>query len=197
MKLANLITTGLIATAIAACTGNNSTGTVVEEAHVDSISPNKINRLSEYDEAGKHTIGSSTYNYTYSFKSDTSLAVVINPLDYQYYDNKAKLTITQGGRNIVTKTFTKADFREYVPDAFYKTSALIGFCYNYDKEKSKDAIYFIATIGDPDISADTSYAIEIKVTSSGAITHDRLLDRETAPVNEGMTIDPAPEADEE
>ncbi len=188
---------GLIATAITACNSNNKTNAVVEEASVDSINPNAINSLSEYDNSGKHTIGNSTYQYTYSFKNDKSLDIVKNPLDYQYYDNKATLKITQGGRSIVNRTFTKADFKSMVPANFYKVSGLVGFCYNFDKEKNKDAVYFIATIGDPDQSADTTYAIEIKITSSGEISFDHLQDRDTAPINEGMTIDPNPDIDEE
>lgn len=197
MKLANLITMGLIATAITACNSNNKTSAVVDEVSVDTINPNAINSLSEYDNSGKHTIGNSTFQYTYSFKNDKSLDIVKNPLDYQYYDNKATLTITQGGRSIVNRTFTKEDFKSKVPANFYKVSGLVGFCYNFDKENNKDAIYFIATIGDPDQSADTTCAIEIKITSSGVISFDLLQDRDTAPINEGMTVDPNPDQDEE
>ena len=63
-------------------------------------------------------------------------------------------------------------------------------CYNADKEHATDAVYFIATIGDPDTSADSSYAIEVRINASGDISYNILQDRETLPVNNGMTIDP-------
>ena len=100
------------------------------------------------------------------------------------------LRLTKNGQELLKRTFTKADFKQFVPETFYETSALIGFCYNVDKERATDAVYFIATIGDPDSAADSSYAIEVRISSAGDISYNKLQDRETLPVNNGMTIDP-------
>ena len=191
MKLANLLTATFLFIALAACSGGNTTQQQDEESSTtDSIIPIGINSLYEYSDSGKHVAGGTTYNYKFSFKNDSTLPVVKNALDYQFYDNKVTFRLTKAGQTVITRTFTKADFKSLVPESFYKTSALIGFCYNADKEHATDAVYFIATIGDPDTSADSSYAIEVRINASGDISYNILQDRETLPVNNGMTIDP-------
>lgn len=191
MKLANLLTATFLFIALAACSGGNTTQQQDEESSTtDSIIPIGINSLYEYSDSGKHVAGGTTYKYKFQFKNDKTLPVVKNPLDYQFYDNKVTLRLTKGGQDILTRTFTKSDFKSLVPESFYETSALVGFCYNVDKERATDAVYFIATIGDPDSAADSSYAIEIRVSSAGDISYSILQDRETLPVNNGMTIDP-------
>ena len=191
MKIAKLITAPILFVALAACSGGSTTQQEEESSStVDSIIPTGINSLYEYSDSGKHVAGGTTYKYKFQFKNDKTLPVVKNPLDYQFYDNKVTLRLTKGGQDILTRTFTKSDFKSLVPESFYETSALIGFCYNVDKEHTTDAVYFIATIGDPDSAADSSYAIEIRVSSAGDISYSILQDRETLPVNNGMTIDP-------
>ena len=190
MKSANLIAASILFFTLAACSGGNATQPQEEDNTTDSIIPTSINSLYEYGDSGKHVAGSTTYNYSFQFKNDKTLPVVKNPLDYQFYDNKVILRLTRGIQDIIKHTFTKSDFKSLVPESFYATSALIGFCYNVDKDNTKDAVYFIATIGDPDMTADSSYAIEIRINPSGDISYSILQDRETLPVNNGMTIDP-------
>lgn len=191
MKIAKLITASSLLFALMACSGGNATQSQDEDSSsADSIIPTGINALYEYGDSGKHVAGNITYNYKFQFKNDKSLPVVKNPLEYQFYDNKVVLRITKNGQDLLRRTFTKEDFRQLVPESFFETSALIGFCYNVDKENAKDAVYFIATIGDPDSAADSSYAIEVRISSAGDISFSKLQDRETLPVNNGMTVDP-------
>ena len=196
MKLANLLTATFLFIALAACSGGNTTQQQDEESSTtDSIIPIGINSLYEYSDSGKHVAGGTTYKYKFQFKNDSTLPVVKNALDYQFYDNKVTFRLTKAGQTVITRTFTKADFKSLVPESFYKllvslSPCLLTSCYNADKEHATDAVYFIATIGDPDTSADSSYAIEVRINTSGDISYNILQDRETLPVNNGMTIDP-------
>lgn len=195
MKLANLITACLFIAAFASCKGGSTTKETNDISTVDSITPTGINALYEYGDSGKHTAGNASYTYKFQFKNDKSLPVVVNPMGYQYYDNKAVLTLKRGGQTVLSKSFTKADFKSLIPENVYNNYALIGFCYNIDKEDAKDAVYFIATVGDPDTSADTSYVIEIRINAAGDFSYSILQDKETLPVANGMTIDPEADND--
>lgn len=191
MKLANLIAACSFIAMITSCNGGSKNNSNNEIGAVDSITPSGILALYEYEDSGSHTAGSTSFTYSFKFRNDKQLAVVTNPMDYQYYDNKVILNLKKNGQALLTKSFTKADFKSLIPDNIYSKYALIGFCYNIDKEKASDAIYFIATVGDPDTSADTSYVFDVRINPSGDVSYSVLQDRETLPIKNGMTIDPA------
>lgn len=162
---------------------------IVEEK--DSVTG--ITTLRELHMNDSIILGGQKYSYRYDFVHNDSMPVVRNPQGDDYYDNQVTLVITQGQRTILSHTFTKHSFSSLVPQEFMKTSALVGFTYNYTKLDATDALYFIATVGDPDETADMSFPIQLRITPTGAVSMEKATDLDTEPINPGMTIDPSEE----
>lgn len=194
MSLMRVFTACVCLALSVACSRNAGGAESTDGEKSDSL-VSHVSCLPEKDGKGSHVVGSNKLSYEYHFVNDKSLPVVVNTMEYQYYDNRVNLTIGDGKRQDVRLTFTKNTFRDYVPEKFLKKSGLIGFCYNYDKENDRSAVFFIATIGDPDLSTDMSYALEVRVMSDGTYSVSELKDRDTLPVKEGMTVDPNAEHD--
>ena len=155
-----------------------------EDAVTGIISLRELHRTDSLSVAGQ------TYTYQYDFVATDSLPVVRNPQGDDYRDNKVTLVVSQGTRTILQRTFTKHDFQELIPEEFMQTSALVGFTYNYTKLDDHSALYFIATVGDPDETADMAFPIQLKITPQGSISMEKATGLDTEPINPGMTIDP-------
>ena len=136
-------------------------------------------------------VNEKTYIYQYDFVHNDSLPIVRNPQGDDYHDNQVTLNIRQGNRTVLDRTFTKKDFNALVPADFMNTSALVGFTYDYTKQEDHTALYFIATVGDPDETADMSFPIQVKVTPDGSVSFEKATDLDTEPINPGMTVDPS------
>ena len=149
-----------------------------------------IGMLREQHISNNIKLGDVEYTYKYDFTYDESLPTVRNPQGDDYYDNKVRLSIQQGETEIFTRTFTKNDFRNIVPSKFLSSSALVGFTFNYTKTDKTDAFYFIATVGDPDETADMVFPIQIRISPSGNISMEKAENLDTEPINP-MKIDPA------
>ena len=148
-----------------------------------------IGRLREIHMNNKITVAKETYNYKYDFVSDESLPVVRNPQGDDYYDNKVTLSIKHGGKEIFNRTFTKNDFARLVPKQFMENSALVGFTYNYTKSETIDSLFFVATVGDPDETADMVFPIQLRISKNGQMTMEKAMGLDTEPLNP-MTVDP-------
>jgi hypothetical protein len=87
------------------------------------------------------------------------------------------LSITKDGNDIYSTTFTKATFKNFIPEEIYETIVLMGFNFNYNKEDEHDKFYFVASIGDPD---DEEYyiPIDISITTNGDLTLNKFIDTE-------------------
>lgn len=174
---------------------NNTTKQPVNVNEVDStFIEESIGILREKHIASSVTIGDKEYIYQFDFVNDKNLPIVRNPQGDDYYDNKVKLSIQHGEKEIYTRTFTKNDFASVVPEKFLKNSALVGFTYNYTKNDANDALYFIATVGDPDETADMVFSVQIRISPSGEISMEKAENLDTEPINP-MTIDPTNDGD--
>ena len=136
-------------------------------------------------------VASKTYTYQFDFTPTDD--VVRNPQGDDYHDNEVSLTIRQGTHNILQRTFTKQDFHNLVPAEFMNTSVLCGFTYDYTKADDHTALYFIATVGDGDETADMSFPISLKISTSGSVFMEKATNLDTEPIHPGMTIDPSDE----
>jgi len=195
MNFSKFIIAPLLLAFFASCSNSNQAEKVEGEEENDTIISNAIQSIKERKGTIEHKLGGKKYICTFKLASDTTLKVVTNPMDYQYYDNKVTLEIKSDGKSVLNASFTKNYFKEGIPEKFFKTSGLIGFTYNYDKENDPSGIHFIATIGDPDESSDISCAFDIKITANGQISYEKLKDRDMMPIGQGMTIDPPEEHD--
>lgn len=86
-------------------------------------------------------------------------------VDNVYLDNIGKVSIANGGRQIYSHDFRKAEFSQYVPRDFMSRSILRDIQYN---SADTSAVYLDAVIGFPD--ASTSYVVELKISKDGELT---------------------------
>lgn len=195
MKPFKMLMVPLFAYAFFACSGNSQNGDTQEQTEQTEQVGQSVSSLSECSRTGTHTIGGTRYDYSFRIACDTSLAIVTNPQDYQYYDNKATLVVKSGNTEIINRTFTKNAFKEYVSEEVFNHSALIGFAYNEDESQDRQAIHFIATIGDPDLTAESFKSFDLRFTSSGSMTIEEL-ENENMELSGTTSIDPAREDNE-
>lgn len=108
----------------------------------------------------------NTYTVTVGLKADPSLPLASDG-EQKYYDNRITLRITRGdGSVFLDRTFTKADFKEYV-DAYYDNGALLGIV--YDKTEG-NYLRFAASVGNPDKSSDEFVPLVLSVSNTGAVS---------------------------
>jgi hypothetical protein len=151
--------------------------------------------LRELHVADSIMLADKTYKYQFDFTPCDSLRPVRNQQGDDYYDNMVTLKVTQDGRTVTERTFTKQSFSELVPHDFMQYSALVGFTYDYTKMDASDALYFIATVGDPDETADMAFPIELRITPSGSLTLEKAVDLDTEPISPNLNIDPSTDSD--
>ena len=131
------------------------------------------------------------YTYTYHFEPDDSLPTIVNADGQRYRDNRVQLVITApDGSTLLDRTFTKKSFLSTLDGVDPSSSALVGFNYNLNKLEDHSGLYFIATVGDPDPTAELTSSVELTISSSGAISLSRATGLETDPLGPGLFIDP-------
>ncbi|MBQ9640314.1 MAG: DUF4738 domain-containing protein [Bacteroidaceae bacterium] len=192
MTRTHAIVIGLATALIMGCKGTPKQPTPQREVEtVDSVTG--IINLRELHITDSVQVNGQTFAYHYDFTHNDSMPVVRNPQGDDYHDNQVTLSIVQGNRTVLQRTFTKHDFKALVPSEFMNSSALVGFTYDYTKQDDHTALYFIATVGDPDETADMSYPIQLKITPAGTVSFDKATDLDTEPIHPGLTIDPSDE----
>jgi len=176
---------------LASCGGNKQENsadteawTAPEEVHSELMS---LDRRS-YSET--ITAKGEKYTYSFTFEPSDSLPVIVNAEGQKYRDNTATLTIKHGDLTYFKRVFTKNDFREFSDHLSFENSALIGFNYNYNKADRHDALYFIATIGDPDPALELVSPVEIKILQGNKFSLQPAEDVETEPLEPGLRIEP-------
>ena len=74
------------------------------------------------------------------------------------------------GSEFFSRTFTKADFKPYVDNAYYKDGALLGIV--FDKAQGSQ-LRFAASVGSPDKSSDEYVPLVLTVNNQGAVAISR------------------------
>jgi len=124
-------------------------------------------------------------------ESNDTLPIIINADGAKYYDNAVNLIIWRDDSiKILHKVFLKKDFTDYVSNKYLQKSGLVGFSYNPIKGNDSNALYFLATIGDPDESAGVNFPIEIRISTTGAISMQKAEYIETEPLQKGLNEEP-------
>lgn len=99
-------------------------------------------------------------------KADPSLPTATDGVA-DFYDNRATLSIVRpDGTAFLKRTFTKADFKPYVDNAYYKDGVLLGFV--FDKVEG-GSLKFAVTVGNPDKASDEFVPLELSVSGNGAV----------------------------
>ena len=198
MKFTKILATILWGCGLAACSGNTPQPTGEEDVAQETKDKDEqgIISLRERKGNGLHSIANTKLEYSFTLKADKKLSVVVNRMEERFYDNRAKVVITTPNGKKTEVSITKENLRQYIPEQIYGTSGLIGFCFNQERKQDNTGLYFIATIGDPDETADISYALELVMKADGTYQVHELKDKETYPIKRGMTIDPNEPFDE-
>lgn len=98
-------------------------------------------------------------------RADESLPMVTNDEQQQFYDNSISLKLTCGGKQLVSRTFTKKDFLHLVDANFAKQAILEGIVFN---EANEQGICFAASVGHPE--SDLYQPIRIVVSANGNLS---------------------------
>lgn len=98
-------------------------------------------------------------------RPDETLPIVKNEQGDEFVDNHITLRITSGGKQVVDKVFTKANFASLVDAKFMKHAILEGLV--YDKTTPQGIIY-AASVCYP--QSDLYIPIRLTVTSDGKIS---------------------------
>lgn len=193
MKTYQIIAFAAIAFLFSSCRNNNKPEEEEQKRIVETIDQETgIISLSEREYGDTITVKGTLYNYKFTFKPVDSLKHIINSQGLEYIDNAVSLTIRKDSTVVTEKKFLKSSFKSYIPDDLWEHSGLVGFAFNFVRQE-RDAFYFIATIGDPDETADISLPLEIRITTDGGMTINKAVDLDTEPLRDGLNIDPSSE----
>lgn len=183
---------GIIAsTMLTGCGGQQQNGKDIDSVET-AISPDSVSVLQEYQMTDTITVKGTKYTYTYSFRNDKSLPLVVNSFGYTYYDNAVDVVIRKDTAKVYSHTFTKESFKSHISDKDISNYALLGFNFNYMKSDDHSMFHFIASIGDCDESGSASYPMAIDITLDGKVIITQARDIETGPQLD-MNVDPEEE----
>lgn len=132
--------------------------------------------MSDYEQSIPVEWVGSVYHVNVSRQPDSSLPLADDGAGNKYYDNKIKLCIVRKDQSeFYGRTFTKADFVNYVDELYRKNSALLGIV--FDKVEGNNLI-FAVSIGSPDKMSDEYVPLVMKISNLGAVSiqKDTLLD---------------------
>ena len=132
--------------------------------------------MSDYEQSIPVEWVGSVYHVNVSRQADQSLPLADDGAGNKYYDNKIKLSIVRKDQSeFYSRTFTKADFVNYVDESYRKNSALLGIV--FDKVEGNNLI-FAVSIGSPDKMSDEYVPLVMKISNLGAVSiqKDTLLD---------------------
>lgn len=109
----------------------------------------------------------SKYTVKISQKPDTSLPLATDGSN-KYYDNRITVEILRSdGTPFFKRTFSKADFKPYVAEGFYKGGALQGIVFDRVDGQS---LRLAASVGNPDKSSDEYVPLNIAINNFGAVS---------------------------
>lgn len=128
--------------------------------------------------------------YAFRFAPDDSLPLVVNADGQRARDNVAELTVHRGETLLLHRVFHKQDFAAFVPQDQMPYCTLAGFTYDRMRSDERDALRFVATVGDPDESSGVNYPVELVVSPSGALRLEVGDDMETAPLVPDLREEP-------
>jgi hypothetical protein len=194
MKTLKISVAALLTLMTMACNSNQPKPTE-QTTQLETSVETGIQALRDYTLQDTITIGGRLYNYTCALTHDESQPSLINPQGTEYYESQVSIAIRRDSTNVFKKVFHKNNLREYIPAQFLKTSTMVGVNYNFNKrDEDRSAFYFIITVGDPDVTSDMVYPLELKVATDGSYSLKKAENLETGPLSDGLTVEPREDA---
>lgn len=106
-----------------------------------------------------------------SLEADTTASTVAEGTR-TYYDNRARLVVrTTGGREMVSRSFSRSDFAPYLDAGFMRRSVLSAL--TYIDQTADHRLRFAASVGSPDRNSDEYVSLILLVSPSGAVQIER------------------------
>ena len=180
------------ASALMISCGGSTTQSGSSDSIANDSAQSTVQSVGEYTLQDTVTVQGVKYTYELSFHPNKTAPTITNYEGFEYYENEATLTIYQGKGSDVfyTHNFTKETFRQFVPANLYDHCTLAGMNFNYMELGKHDCFHFIAVVGDPDDTADIAYSVAIDISKSGNMSLRKVEDIDTAPISDGLNIDP-------
>lgn len=134
--------------------------TIVKQKKTEKMSDIAQDRSTEW-------VG-GTYTISISRRADESLPIITDETGKKFFDNIISLKIMrEDGTVFLERKFTKADFKTYVDDAYYKHGALLGVV--FDKVED-NRLVFAASVGSPDITSDDYVPMVLTIDRMGKLS---------------------------
>lgn len=131
----------------------------------------EVRSLPDYAYTDSLMQGSHKIVYSITSGADDELPTVVDEDGVKYKDNRFQLKITKDGRQLFSRSFTKADFKSQLSDEFRKYGIMDGLRFNHAEDGK---LYFNTCVSFPEsdmfcpflliIGPDGSYRIEPDTT---------------------------------
>ncbi|WP_337385450.1 DUF4738 domain-containing protein [Prevotella sp.] len=172
MKTRRIITRTFAASAIcaaialwASCSSKPQSNDIIARKPVKAA-PKPTQTMGDYSQNRTISWLGSAYTLCVERKADHELQLAKDETGTKYYDNRIKLVIKRSDDSeFFNRTFTKADFADYVGND-YKDGALLGIV--FDRTDS-DNLYFAASVGSPDKMSDNYVPLVLTISRLGAV----------------------------
>lgn len=168
-KILVLSVTFLCALTLSSCKKKTNNNIIIVKKPI-VVKANKPQKTGDATAVNKATWLGASYKIETTIRADVSLPLATDGVS-EFYDNRVTVRILRSdGSEFFSRTFTKADFKPYVDNAYYKDGALLGIV--FDKAQGSQ-LRFAASVGSPDKSSDEYVPLVLTVNNQGAVAISR------------------------
>lgn len=156
-----------LATVCVSC-GEKKKSDVIIAPKPQAPKPKQTQKMSAYEQSRNVEWIGSSYKVIMKREPDTELSLACGDDNTKYYDNKITVRILRkDGTEFFNRTFTKADFTEYLDENTKKNGALLGLVF---VSADSNALTFAGSVGSPDITSDEYVPLVVKISRFGAVS---------------------------
>lgn len=160
----------LAVSALTSCKEKKNTGDIIVTKIVKKA-PVQTEAMSPWNFSKNVEWLATVYKVTINRYSDKSLPQAKDESGNKYFDNKITLRILRkDGSTFIDKTFTKADFGNYLSEDMKQNGALLGLMLN---KAEGDNLIFTASVGSPDKLSDEYIPLTLKISRTGGVIIDK------------------------
>ena len=133
------------------------------------VKPSAPIRMQDYTQVKDVAWLGKQYKVTIHRTPDDSLRMVKDEMGQKFVDNRISLTVTRSDGSVaISKTFTKANFENYIDEKYRRMGILEGFVFD---EVDDLRLEFAASVSLP--LTDEYIPLEVKVDNFGNVTIER------------------------
>lgn len=165
MKQIRFVWAALFALILAACSGNGKKENQLQMVAQDSVAVHTPQRMQASDVTSTFTYKGKDYTSRVVRRPDEALPHVKDEQGDEFVDNSITVLLTDAGRKVLDRRFTKRDFAGLVDERFLKHSLLEGLVYD---QTTPQGIVYAASVCYP--QSDLYVPLRITVTPDGKVT---------------------------